>query len=111
MSDDRLPTSLWVQAGLAQCSGQGISAMVLHKGDPHTGVVLVKIATLDGTCRLLTQQRDMDGQLRWVDALPKETTPAEADADAYIARSKARDPDLWIIEIEDRAGKNPFQVF
>ena len=110
MSDDRLPTALWVQAGLAQCSTRGISAMVLHKGDPHTGVVLVKITTLDGACRLLTQQRDMAGVLRWVDALPKDPTPSEADADAYITRNSARDPDLWVIEIEDRNGVNPFQI-
>jgi len=108
MQDDRLPTAIWVQAGLALCSGRGIPAVVLHKGDPHTGVVLVKIALLDGTARLLTQQRDMNGILRWVDALPMMPFPTEAEADAYIARARTRDPDLWIIEIEDREGRNPF---
>lgn len=108
MFDERLPTSIWVQAGLALCSGKGISAMVLNKGDPHTGVVLVKIAKLDGTCRLLTQQRDIDGVMQWIDALPNNATPTEPDADAYIARTRPRDPDLWIIEIEDRDGVNPF---
>lgn len=110
MQDDRLPTRTWVQAGLALCSGRGVPAAVLSKGDPHTGVVLLKVALLDGTARLLTQQRDLDGVLRWVDALPKETTPAEADADAYVARARSRDPDLWVIEIEDRNGRNPFDA-
>ncbi|NMM43512.1 DUF1491 family protein [Rhodospirillaceae bacterium KN72] len=108
MQDDRLPTKMWLQAGLALCSGRGISAMVLQSGDPHTGVVLVKIATLDGKCRLLTQQRDIDGNLTWMDALPSDATPDEADADAYIGRARQRDPDLWIVEIEDRSGANPF---
>ncbi len=114
MSDDRLPTALWVQAGLAQCSGQGISAMVLHKGDPHTGVVLVKIATLDGACRLLTQQRDMEGKLRWVDALPKDPTPSETDADAYQQCSLSEgggilaDPDLDLVQA--RVGRGQHEV-
>ena len=50
----------------------------------------------------------MEGKLRWVDALPKDPTPSETDADAYITRTSARDPDLWVIEIEDRNGANPF---
>lgn len=108
MYDPRLPTNLWVQAGLALCSGRGVPAVVSHKGDPHTGIVLVRIATLDGRVRLLTQQRDLSGDLKWIDALPSDAAPLESDADEYIQRARSRDPDLWIIEVEDRTGTNPF---
>lgn len=107
MFDDRLPTKMWVQAGLARCSGEGIPAVVERKGDPHTGVVLVKIDRLDGTVRLLTQQRNLDGDLGWVPALSEETVPI-ADADAYAGRTAGRDPDIWIVTIEDPRGRNPF---
>lgn len=107
MSDDRLPTHLWVGAGIARCSAAGIPATVIHKGERMSGVVLVKIARVDEGARLMVQQRDLDGVLGWVPALKSERVP-EAEADAYIERARARDPDLWAIEVEDTAGRNPF---
>lgn len=107
MADDRMPTHLLVGAGLARCSAEGAPAAVLHKGERMSGVLLVKINRLADGVRLLIQQRDLDGMLGWVPALG-EASVSEADADAYIARARARDPDLWVVEIEDRAGRNPF---
>lgn len=107
MDDDRLPTHLWVGAIMRQLSTEGNPAFILRKGDATGGVVLVKISLLDGTCHLQIQQRDLDGKLQWVSAL-KEDVLSESRADEYIQRSLARDPDLWVIEYEDRDGKNPF---
>jgi hypothetical protein len=30
----------------------------------------------------------------------------EADVEAYLAREIKFDPDVWIVEVEDRAGRN-----
>jgi hypothetical protein len=29
--------------------------------------------------------------------------------DQYIQRSISHDPDVWVIEVEDASGKNPFE--
>lgn len=104
---DRLSTELFVQGHVRQCFARGLTAVVAHKGDAWGGAILIKLNLLGPGCRLLTQTRDEDGEVAW---LPVQSGAllSEADADAYIARSVQRDPDLWVVEIEDRTGHNPF---
>lgn len=108
MYEDRLPTDLWVRAHLRQCSVAGIPATVARKGEPKGGTVLLKLNLLEAGCRVLTQMRDFDGKLGWLPALAGATV-TEAEAESYIARAVARDPDLWVIEIEHRDGHHPFE--
>jgi hypothetical protein len=106
--ETRLPTELWISAHLRRLAGEGIAATVVHRGDADAGGVLVKLYLGAEGCRLLSQVSDAEGRLAWMAAL-KGATVSEADADAYIARQRARDSDLWVVEIEDRLGRNPFE--
>ena len=108
MFDDRLPTHLWVQAGIAQCSVNAIPAVVERKGDAGAGTVLVKFDLLDGTAKILLQQRNLDGVMGWVPAREPAVMPL-SEADAYTERASARDPDLWVVTIEDANARNPFE--
>ncbi|MFN8721124.1 MAG: DUF1491 family protein [Rhodospirillales bacterium] len=108
MDDDRIPTELWVRAHIRRSYGEGIPAVLVRKGAPMGGTVLVKINQRDLGCRVLTQVRDAQGRAGWMAALGGGLVP-EADADAYIARTVARDPDVWVVEVEDRTGRNPFE--
>ncbi len=103
-----LPVSIWIDAHLRHLNERGQGYYILNKGGFAAGTVLLKINTLNGNARILTQIRDMDGNLGWMNAL-KDETVAETEADAYIRRAIDRDPDLWAIEIEDRGGQNPFE--
>lgn len=107
MDEGRLPTALWVEAVLASVSAKGLYYYIPSRGDHSTGLILLKLNSLQGPCRLLTQQRNFDGELVWVNAL-QDDNPSEQDADAYIERAIKYDPDLWVIEIEDQEMNNPF---
>lgn len=105
----RLPTQLWLDGLLATLTAQGVYYYITNKGAEHSGLVLLKLNALDGRIRLLIQQRDfMTGKMQWVAALVEEMVE-ESAADAYIQRSISRDPDLWVVEIEDSNLNNPFE--
>ncbi len=96
-----LPTRLWVQAHVARFTSQGKSVVVVRRGDPHRGVVMVKLHLLGEGFRIVAQRRDMDGALTWETVLGESPVP-EADADNFIERQIGYDPDLWVVEFEVR---------
>jgi hypothetical protein len=95
-------------AHVRQLSAVGTAVTVARKGEPTYGTLLLKLNLLDGRCRVLSQARDVEGRLGWLAALGGAPVP-EAEADAYIDRAVARDADLWVVEIEDREGRHPFE--
>jgi len=108
MSDDRIPTELWVAAHMRQCVAKSIPVYVVHKGALASGTVIVKIVMHGKGCKLLNQSRDLDGNQGWLDVFDGEIVD-EKRADEYIQRSLKRDPDVWVIEVENAEGKNPFE--
>lgn len=106
--DDRLPTSLWLEAHLRLVAAQGIPYTIINKGASSSGLVLLKIYAPGEGAVLMQQQRNLDGEMGWMRLFKGEVTP-EGEVDAYIRRSVDRDPDLWAIEIEDREKRNPFE--
>ncbi len=98
----RLISDLWVSAYLARLGRANIPAYVIARGDATAGAVVVKLALLDGTARAYERTMDLvTGGRRWM--LLAEG--AEADIDALLRRQRARDPDLWLIEVESRQGR------
>ncbi len=95
-----MPTHLWVEAKVKELNSQNIPTYILHRGEKMDGVILFKISDCKGQCKLKTRQRNLDGELEWVDVFADEIID-EKKADEYIQRSKERDPDLWAIEAEN----------
>jgi hypothetical protein len=98
----RLTAELWVSAYLTRLRLAAIPAYLVARGDGTAGAVLVKLATLDGKAQVWQRSFDLVSDARvWVVLAEGE----EASVDAAIARQRGRDPDLWVIEVEDRAGR------
>lgn len=101
----RLKAGIWVRAHIRRCEVAGVPAFVVAKGDETAGTVLVKVNRLGGGCEVFTPRTGLDGERRWL-AGTGPAPVAETEADAYIARQRGYDPDLWVIEIEDRTGRH-----
>ena len=89
----RLPTGVLVSALLRRTNDAGGFGAVLAKGDPQAGAVLV-VAVEGGEVRLFERGVGPDGRVALIDS-----TPA-AELGDYWLRRRARDPDLWVIELD-----------
>jgi hypothetical protein len=99
----RLTARFWVDAYLTRLRLRDIPAFVVAHGDDTGGAVLVKLATLDGNAVLFQRSFDlMSGDRRWVELV----SGPERDVDETVTRQRGFDPDLWVIEVEDRAGRH-----
>ncbi len=106
----RLKSSIWVAGYLRRCQGEGMFGAVRRRGAEEAGAVFVKIALMDGTALLFVPAP----QTAYDDSRPVErvfiqSPPQAADEaaiEARLAREINFDPDVWIVEIEDRAGRH-----
>jgi hypothetical protein len=99
----RLKAGIFVRALIRRVEVAGASAYVARKGSEEAGAIFIKIAKLDGTCVVLNQARSAEGERVW--ARPLGETSDDEKANAYFERQIKYDPDLWIVEIEDRQGR------
>ncbi len=107
MTEPRLKTEIRVTAHMRRARGAGAFATVVRKGDPDAGAVAVKVYVGPGAAQLYVQSRDLDGNLIWRDPFKDDTLTDESEqrVDRWLEKEVAIDPDLWIVEIEDRDGR------
>ena len=107
----RLKSAIWVAAYIRRCHAEGAFAAVRHRGAEEAGAIFVKLTRLDGTAELFGPAP----QSAFDDARPAdrlfcrvlgEHPLPETKIEERLVRELRFDPDAWIIEIEDRAGRH-----
>jgi hypothetical protein len=107
----RLKSGIWVAAYIRRAQIEGVQAVLRRRGADEAGAVFIKVSRLDGTADVFgpAPQSAFDearpSDRVFVRAL-KAQPASEADAEAYLARQIKFDPDIWIVEVEDRAGRS-----
>ena len=98
----RLKAGIFVRALIRRAEVAGAYAFILRKGAEEAGAVFLKVSRLDGQVTVLEQVRRGEGDLAWMKPLGEAD---EERAKAYLEKQIRFDPDLWIVEIEDREGR------
>ncbi len=107
MAEPRLKSEIRAAALIRRAQGEGAFAVVARRGDADAGSIAVKVYQGGGLARLYVEARDDVGNAVWLQPFGEGgAAAAEAEIDAYLDKEKRFDSDLWIIEIEDRAGRS-----
>ena len=106
MIEPRLKTEIRVSAQLRRAQIAGAFGVIVRRGDPDAGAVAVKLYQGPGQAKLFIQSRDLDGNPVWREPFEEEAGPEiEMKIDRWLEKETSIDPDLWIVEIEDREGR------
>lgn len=97
-----LKAEFWTSALIRRAESSGAFAAVVKRGDKDAGACLVKVRLLNGEAMLYRPIRNMAGERVWLPKGPAE----EPEIDLYMNSRVDDDPDLWIVEIEDRQGRH-----
>jgi len=95
----RLATGLWVSALRRRVEAAGGFAMVIAKGDPEAGAVLLLLRDQNGEVSALSKVNAGDGKTSWQVLFDKRDDADEAIREA-IEKRKQYDPDIWIVELD-----------
>ena len=106
----RLRSDIWVSAYLRRCATEGVTAVLRRRGAAEAGAIFVKVDRLDSSATLYGPAPPTEDLPRGVDRLftrlhASETLPP-GEIEERLARERRFDPDIWIVEVEDRAGRS-----
>ncbi len=92
----RLTSGVLVSALLRRVGAEGGNAVVLAKGDPTAGAILL-ICMEKGVVQSVRERiLDPAGAYFWASIGPSQPDMLSA----YLDKRRARDPDMWFVELD-----------
>ena len=105
----RLKSEIFVSALIRLAETQGAIAVLRRRGAQEAGAIFIKLDCLDGRMAVYgpaaQSERLLEGVDRLFTRLHKEPWLESFDAEARLGNEIKFDPDLWIVEIEDRLSR------
>ncbi len=108
----RLKSGIWVAAYVRRCHTEGAFAVVRRRGAEEAGAIFIKINRLDGNGTLygpapqaVFDEAQPAGRIFTV-LLGHDVPAPDADIEARLTREIRFDPDVWMVEVEDRGGRH-----
>jgi hypothetical protein len=109
----RVTSALWVSALIRRAFGLGMTALVQRRGADEAGSIFIAVDRLDGSFDLYgpapqTAFASAAPEFRLFQQIKSRTQQAEIDE--AITREQRFDPDVWVVVVEDRAGRVLFDL-
>ena len=108
MSGSRLPAALEVTALIRLVEAKGGFGMVVHRGEPDSGTILIVILDNQGFGQSSAQVYERlprpDGTRGWT-LSKSQDHQNKAEFEQYLHRRTVQDLDLWIVELTIAEGE------
>lgn len=105
----RIKSEIWAMAYIRRCSVNGVPAVIARRGQGDGGAIFIQINTLDGQAWLYGPAPagldESSNERRW-SLCCGESAVDESKANSYLQRQIEFDPDIWVIEVDDRDGRH-----
>jgi len=99
LSDERLPAHLEVAGLLRRAEAAGDFGIILRKGDPDRGSLLLVINSRGRHIACLERVLSLDSGYRWQRTGPAESS-SSVEVGEFLARRARFDEDSWAVELD-----------
>jgi hypothetical protein len=100
-------TDIWVSAYRRRCELAAVPVVIVRKGAPEAGSIFIAIRAAHDEVWLMGPPvgplLDEAGERRF--ELRFDGPVTQQKVDEYLRRQAEYDPDIWVIEVEDRSGQ------